>query len=583
MRFTFNDSRKHIPVFRFAVGLILGLSLACGAAATATPRPQAAPTTGAASVATAPPASSPVAPAVPATTAKATPAPVAAKITGKVTVMNAVWGNQLFDAKDARAEVARHGRFVHAFWVAGNEKLEHIPGVLKSWRLSDDGLTWTLTVREGVKFHDGKELTVEDALFTLTDSHVPTALASKSAEIGRIVQKTEITGPNTIQVTHKQVYISYIDVLSEQFPSSNYGALMPKAYMEQAGREGYNKAPVGAGPFKVVTFKPSEQMLMERFDDYYFQPKNGLYEDRRPKFKTLDLRLVPEAATRTAALRAGEADIVESSLQAKQQIESGGGRLILVPEATYTWLFFNGCWKPELACSKKDVRYALDYAIDKQLIYKQLYGEAGVAKGWTLATPSALGYSPDLDPRPFDPQKARTLLEQAGYPGGRGFPKLEIHTWVAGEQPFMPEFAQLLADMLKKNLGIEVEVKVGESNAVVQAYQNRRVDGHLVLRPNEGRWDGGSSMNGGYADLKSGSRRAEDPELKKVVDTALGVLDLAKQQEAYNNMYKTLREAGYEIGLGYISLPWGVGPHIATWTPWQMNSNPSAWWTITLK
>lgn len=568
---------KYSDVLRLGLVLILGLALACGAAATATPRPAATP------------AAKPAAPAVPQAVAtptaapRPTPIPAAAVVTGKVTLMNAVWGNQLFDPRDASAEVARHGRLVHAFWVAGNEKLEHIPGVLKSWKLSDNGLTWTLTVREGVRFHNGKEATIEDALFTLKDSHVPEAFASKSAEMGRLTLKTEITGPNTIEVTHKRIFIAYIDVLSEQFPSSNYGALIPKAYMEQVGHEGYNKAPVGAGPFKVATFKHSEQMLLERFDDYYFQPKNGFPEDRRPKFKTLDLRLVPEAATRTAAVRAGEADMVESSLQAKQQIESGGGRLILAPEATYVMFFWNGCWQPQLACTNKKVRQAVNFAIDRELIMSRLYGEAGVAKGWDLVTPSSLGYSPDLAPFPLDVKKAQSLLAEAGYPGGKGFPKLEIHTWVAGELPLMPEMAQLVADMLRKNLGLEVEVKVGDPNAVKQAYQSRRVDGHLVIRPNETRWDGGSSMNGGYADFRSKSHKAEDPELKKAVDAALAVIDSALRQEAYNKMYRVVRDEHYDISIGYIHLPWGVGPRIATWTPWPMNSNPSAWWTITLK
>lgn len=172
-------------VFRLGVALTLGLSLGCGAAATATPQSQATPAPGGVSVATATPIAIP----------KATLAPMATEIAGKVTVMNAVWGNQLFDVRDARAEVARHGRFVHAFWIAGNEKVEHLPGVMKSWKLSEDGLTWTLTVREGVKFHNGKDLTVEDALFTLTTNHVPEAIASKSGELGRVTLKTEITGP----------------------------------------------------------------------------------------------------------------------------------------------------------------------------------------------------------------------------------------------------------------------------------------------------------------------------------------------------------------------------------------------------
>jgi len=92
-----------------------------------------------------------------------------------------------------------------------------------------------------------------------------------------------------------------------------------------------------------------------------------------------------------------------------------------------------GCFRSEFPCSKKEVRQALDYAIDKTVIRDQLYGgpEVFQTKGWAHTTPSSIGYSPDLDPFPYDPDKARQLLAQAGYPGGQGFGKVILNTWVS--------------------------------------------------------------------------------------------------------------------------------------------------------
>jgi peptide/nickel transport system substrate-binding protein len=138
-------------------------------------------------------------------------------------------------------------------------------------------------------------------------------------------------------------------------------------------------------------------------------------------FTLLDLRLVPEEATRVAALRAGDADIAPVSIGARRQVEAGGGRVVFGEEGVYFFARQYGCWKPQFPCHDKRVRQALAYAINKEVMQNQLYGgpEVMQVKGWGAVTPSTLGYSPDLDPFPFDPVKARQLLAEAGYPVGK--------------------------------------------------------------------------------------------------------------------------------------------------------------------
>ena len=164
---------------------------------------------------------------------------------------------------------------------------------------------------------------------------------------------------------------------------------MPKAYYESGGpaddpdarREAFSDAPVGAGPFSVVDIKPNEQILVERFDEYYYHPDNGLDENRRVRFQTLDLRLVPEPAIRVAALRAGEADIAEVNLAVAKQVEDAGGRIVYTREGVYIFNIAMGCWKPEHPCHSKAVRHAFDYALDKEAIMNGLYGGPPTAIG----------------------------------------------------------------------------------------------------------------------------------------------------------------------------------------------------------
>ena len=566
-------------MFLFA-GLMLavGITVACGSSATATAIPTTAPT---ATVAT-PGVGVPT--AIPATATTPTGEPVRQET---VTIMNAVWGNERFAPRDAVGEVATYGRALHGYLVAGNERSEMIPGIASEWSISEDGLIWDFKIRDGVKFHDGSDLTLDDVVFTMDHTFGPeaatSALEASLASMAKATSGIEGVGTDTLRITHTKPFASFLFLVSEMV-APNSGAIMPKAYFEQVELDGYNRDPIGAGAFKMDTYKPDEQILLERFEDHYYQPDNGFSEDRRPKFQTLDLRLVSSLPTRVAALAAGNVDIIESNIAVRKQIERGGSRIIFSQESSYTWLFIPGCWKVELVCSKKDVREALDYAIDRQLIIDQLYSaDSAVAKGWTAATPSALGYSPDLDPVPFDPVKAQELMARAGYPNGDGFPKLTIHTWEAGDVPFMPEQAEVIAKMWEDNLGIEVEVVVGDANTVRGRWLGRELDGEVIFRTNEARWDGGSNFNALYGTVDSAARVSEDPVLRAAMNEAFAVTAPELRQDAFNKVYKQLRDSHYDLSTLYVNLPWGVSSRIETWEPWPLAPYQTALWTIELK
>ena len=499
---------------------------------------------------------------------------------GKVTLMNAVWANELFTPRDGVGETATYGRQMHAFWINGNENVEMLPGVITDWQVSEDGLSWDVTLREGITFHNGDPLTIDDALFTMEfvfgPESIETSMSPSVQAEAADTESIEAIDSTTLRVRHKSPKAFFPFFLSE-LSFGIAGVVLPKAYFESVGQDGYNGAPVGAGPFRLEDHVISEQMLLERYDDYFLP-------ERSPTFQTLDLRLVPEVSTRTAALRAGDADVIEANLSVKDQIEDGGGRLIWSQESSYMWVLLPGCWEVQFPCSKKEVRQALDYAIDKDLIIAELYGpEAAVSKGWSYVTPSALGYSEDLDPLPFDPEKAQQLLVDAGYPGGEGFGTLEVHTWKAGDVPFLPEQAQLIADMWRQNLGIDVEVLVGDAATVRERWFDRQLDGKVIVRANESRWDGGSAMNAVYGDPEGGAHlggRRDD--LIAVAKNALTIVNPEDRQQAFNDAYKIFYEEHYEFGTGYVNLPWGVGPRIAAWDPWPVVAYQTAIWTMRL-
>jgi peptide/nickel transport system substrate-binding protein len=337
---------------------------------------------------------------------------------------------------------------------------------------------------------------------------------------------------------------------------------------------------------KLVKHVPAEVMEFERHDDYYFQPKYGGYEDRRPKFSSLRLLPVPEEATRVAAIRSGQADIAPASLAAKGQIESDGGRLVYVRESAYPRMVFVACWKdPSKPCIDQRVRQALIYALDKELIRDTLFGpEVMEVRGWGHATPSAMGYASELDPFPYDPEKARQLLADAGYPGGEGFGEFKISTFQSSVIPFLTESAQVAADMWKKELGIEADIVVKDEGAHYDAVFAGEVVGWLRWEDNEGRWDGSGLTSIVYGNPDREVRPHNNPEIFELMDNAMAIFDPEERDRVFQDVYRRLKDEAWEFSIGYVNAPWAVNSRVLTWGPYPLSFFPgAALHTVTLE
>ncbi len=574
--------RKALPGLVPAVTILLLLAVACGAAATATPP-----------ASTAVPAPTTRAEPTPTVVPQATAAPAVRVVNpGKLTIMVGDLANEQFDNTFSNGQPGGfyYRRILHGFLISDNERKEMVPGIASQWDLSADGRAWTFTIRKGVKFHDGSELTSEDVVWSLQHTGGPQAAEyarnTTSLRLSRETDRIELGGPDKVIITTKQSS-TWLAGSASEAGSSSIHVLPKRAQLYDAKAEAaYQSNPIGAGPLKLVKHVQASVMKFERFDDFYYQPKNGFPEDKRVNFQSLDMFLAPEEATRVAALRAGEADLVPASLATKSQVEAGGGRLVIGQEGLVVEARHRGCWDPKYPCHDKRVRQALDYAINKEVIRDKLYGgpQWFQVKGWYIVTPSTIGYSPELDPRPFDPTKARQLLADAGYPGGQGFGKLFVNTYPSAAMPLQPEAAQLAAEFWRRELGLDVEVRVGEVTGTTASFRAGELDGQILWREDETGVDALVSMSSRYSDPKSLTRTHEDPELYSLVQKALQTVDPIKRAEAQKQMYVRLREESYHIGIGYANIPWGVGPRVLTWRPYPLSTYPSSGiHTITLK
>lgn len=578
MRFFMQTLKSWRVIFPF-MALMLVLAVACGTST-------APDTTG--SDTTAPDKTAGGAGAVPTSAPEVMTEPGMAKIADiTLTVMVGGWGHRFTNVHGTNCH--NHYNVIHDFLVRTDSNRGVIPGMASAWEISPDGHTWTFTIRDDGVWHDGSKVTGEDLYFTWLQSFGPGAVdvvtSSTAANMAANVEKIELVSPQVVSITTINIDSGYEGLMSDASGACQ-GIIRPAGDFDNIHDAdlivAYDQNPIGAGIMRLVKQVEDEVMSFERHDEYYA-------EDRRVPFEALDLRKISEEATRAAALKANEADIAPVSLATKDLVISGGGQIIVGKESSYLRVMYIGCgWEEyDLACSDKRVRQALAYAIDKEALRDDLFGGPSVfeVKGWAHVTPSSLGYRPDLDPFPYDPEKARQLFADAGFPGGKGFPKLIINTWSSRAVPFLPESAQLAANYWKDVLGIETEVRVGDETALKKATKARKpLAGQILWRDNEARYDGRSTMRGSYGTApKEGSRGgnwSHTPEIVTMVQDALKVFDPDQLDEVWYQVNKRLREEHYELGIGYVHVQWGVGPRIKEWTPLPLAFYPSAYHTI---
>jgi len=275
------------------------------------------------------------------------------------------------------------------------------PSLAESYTASEDGLTYDFVLRQGVKFHNGAPVTAEDVKFSFQRYRG----ASKDLMAGRVA---EIETPDSRHVRFK-LKNPWPDFLTFYGAATGAGWIVPKAYVEKVGDEGYKQAPIGAGPYKFVSFTPGVELVLEAFDGYW---------RKKPAVERIVMKVIGEETTRLAALKRGEIDIAYSirGELAEEVRQTPGLTLKPVHPPAPFWLAFVDQWDPKSPWHDERVRKAATLAIDRKSINEAL------TLGYSKLTGSIVPDSFDYFWRPpapvYDPAQAKKLLSDAGHPGG---------------------------------------------------------------------------------------------------------------------------------------------------------------------
>jgi peptide/nickel transport system substrate-binding protein len=323
--------------------------------------------------------------------------------------------------------------------VARNNAGEIVPDLAESWDLVND-TTWRFHLRHGVKFHDGVVFTADDVKYTLDH-----ALDPKSAYglMGRISAITNVTivDPYTVDIGTAKPFPTLVVALADIL-------MEPKLYAEKVGPEGQRRHPIGTGPFSFKSYVPGDRLELVA---------NAGYWRGKPSIDGVIFRLIPEASTRIASLLSGETQIVEEvSVDLIDQVEKNPKLKIDAVSTSVGLVLTYDVTKPPFDNPK--VREALDYAVDKELIRKEILKGKGEVLQGQLLTSNTFGFNPAVKARAYDPTKAKQLLAEAGYP--QGF-TTSIST-MSGRYLSDVDIANAVSGMLN-DVGVKVNINVMES------------------------------------------------------------------------------------------------------------------------
>jgi peptide/nickel transport system substrate-binding protein len=322
-----------------------------------------------------------------------------------------------FTATGANAETTKH---IFDTLIRSGNNLELEPGLAESWEALDD-TTWEFRLRKGVKFHDGSDFTADDVKFSI--ERIPNVTGPNPTTIYvRHVKSVEIVDPHTIRVTTHEAAPNLPNDFIRLFVVSHTAAADYST--QETAADGFNsgKAAIGTGPYKFVSWAPTQDLVLERFDGYWGGAEPWEHVIRKE---------IPNDAARVAQLKAGQVDII-SKVPATDvpALEQDSKLAVVKNDSIYiNYLEFDfreitpQVWALDGTALKVNpmldprVREAFDLAIDRETITE--FALEGMAKVPTqLVTPIIFGYDNAIQPAPFDIERAKTLMAEAGYADG---------------------------------------------------------------------------------------------------------------------------------------------------------------------
>jgi len=406
------------------------------------------------------------------------------------------------------------------------------PSLAESWTVSKDGATYEFVIRKGVTFHNGDPVTAEDVKFSFERYRGAAAKLLKDR-----VREVQVVDPGRIRFVLKEPWPDFMTF----YGTSATGAawIVPRRYVEKVGDDGFLKAPVGAGPYRVVSFTPGVDLVLEAFEGYW---------RKVPSVKRLVFRSMTDETTRAAALKAGDVDIVYllSGPTAEEVRRTPSLRLVAARPPGVPYLDLPEQWDPKSPWHDRRVRLAASHALDRNALNQA--ETLGLSRPTGAVIPRVLEFSRSYDPPAHDPAQAKRLLAEAGYPNG----------FDAGDlTPFPPYFS--LAEAIGNYLQA-VGVRTMERAAFLTAWREKKLRGVIM---GLGAPAGNAATRIEVYVTKGGIYSSGVvPEIEDLFQRQAREMDRRKREALLHQIQQIMHDRVMHVPIYELAFLWGVGPRV---------------------
>jgi peptide/nickel transport system substrate-binding protein len=325
------------------------------------------------------------------------------------------------------------------------------PSLAEGWTVSADQKTYDFTLRPNLKFHNGDAFTGEDVKFSFQRAKGYKILKEKVRDI-------EVVSPTRVRFHLHEPWPDFMTFYGTMV--AGHGWIVPKAYTEKVGDDGFKKHPVGLGPYKFVSHTPGVELVLEAYEGYW---------RKTPSVKRLVFKSVPESTTRVAMLKRGEVDIAFLvEVPQAQEIKRDANLTLAFSGGIATfYLDYFDMWDVKSPWANPKVRLAASLAIDRKTLNDA--ETLGQSRPTGSFVPRNLEFARVIEPHAYDPTKAKALLAEAGYPNG--FDAGDLH-------PFPPYFTMGEAvNAYLQAVGIRTRVRAMERATFMSEWGAKKLKG----------------------------------------------------------------------------------------------------------
>jgi len=418
-----------------------------------------------------------------------------------------------FDPHKAVAAATEEIEFnIYQGLVSFDQEGRIIPCLAESWEVSEDGRVYTFLVRKGVLFHNGRELTASDVIFSLERvkddaTGFPLSWPKRMVEIAAVDERT-------VRITLDEPYAPFLSELVDA------AIIPPEAAGDLATR------PVGTGPFRMVEWVHGSHIELERFEDYW--------EEGVPYLDRVTFRIIPDPATAILNLKAGTIHVIPRlSADVAWDVEATAGlKLIEGPMNAVQLMALN--WDRE-PLSDKRVRQAINHAIDKDLLIEGAAWGYGTKLGSNMSPVMESYYVELSDFYQYDPQRAKALLAEAGYPNG-----FEVTLSLPSSYDLHVKTGEMVAAMLAE-VGIRVRIELVEWGTWLDRIYTKR-DYDMTIVGLTGKLDPHTVLSRYESSYARNFTNFRSDEYDKLIEEGLRSSDFARRQEIYRRCQEILAE-----------------------------------------